>query len=66
MVGLLFAVSSDAGSLNGYDFSISCAVPIGGGCTDCSEVRFYGDDGFFRDITVFDPPVRYKDSLALN
>lgn len=59
-------VSSDAGSLNGYDFSISCAVPIGGGCTDCSAVRFYGDDGFFRDITVFDPPVRYKDSLALN
>ena len=39
-------------------------LPDTGNLEDCGKVRMYGVNGFFADLLIVDPPVRYKDAVA--
>ena len=57
-------VASVGGSLNGYSFKVTVILPDTGNLEDCGKVRMYGVNGFFADLLIVDPPVRYKDAVA--
>ena len=39
-------------------------LPDTGSLEDCEKVRMYGVNGFFADLLIADPPIRYKNAVA--